>query len=158
MVSGFGIITMKGAQGMTRSGFAAVFLACFTLLGGCGAQDPAGALADAASELQAELEAKRTSAVMELLHPSFLAGGQYDREWAQQTMRGLFLRHRNVRIMVLRESHRLDSGYHDRAHSEADITITGAQGLIPDSARIYKVRLEWALENGDWQLARLDWE
>lgn len=158
MVSEFGIITMKGTQGMARGGIAAVFLALFTLLGACGPADPASALNEAASELQAELEAKHTGAVMERLHPSFQADGQFDRQWAQQTMRGLFLRHRNVRILVLRESHRLDPGYRDRGLSEADITLSGAEGLIPNSARIYKVRLEWALENGEWQLARLDWE
>lgn len=158
MVERFGIITMKGAQGMTRGAIAAVFLALFTLLAGCGPKDPASALADAADELQAALEARQVSAVMDLLHPSFQTGQGYDRQWAQQTMRGLFLRYRNVHILVLRQSHRLDPGYHDRARSEADVTVSGAEGLIPNSARIYKVRLEWALEDGEWQLARLDWE
>lgn len=147
---------------MTRGAIAAVFLALFTLpamlLGGCGADDPTRALQHTASELQDALEDKRVGAVMELLHPSFQAAGQFDRAWAQQTMRGLFLRHRKVRILVLRDSHRLDSSYHDRAHSEAQISISGAAGLIPDSARLYNVRLEWWQRDGDWKLARLDWE
>jgi hypothetical protein len=153
---------MKGVLGMARGAIAAVFLAPFTLLcvllHGCGGNDPGTALNGTASELQAALEAKRTNAVLELLHPTFQAGGQFDRAWAQQTMRGLFLRHRNVRILVLRESHRLDPGYHDRAYSEADVSISGAQGLIPDSAGFYKVRLEWWQHEGEWRLARLDWQ
>ena len=36
--------------------------------------------------------------------------------------------------------------------------LTGAEGLIPDSARLYDVKLEWWLDDGEWKLARLDWE
>lgn len=143
---------------MARGRIAVVFLALFTLLTGCGAQDPASALQVAASELQADLEARRTGAVLQRLHPSFQASGQLDRQWAEQTMRGLFLRYRNVHILVFSQSHRLDPGYRDRAHSEAEVAISGAEGLIPDSARRYRVRLEWWLEKDQWQLARLDWE
>ena len=39
-----------------------------------------------------------------------------------------------------------------------ELALTGAEGLIPDSARHYSVRLEWWLEDGEWQLARLNWE
>lgn len=143
---------------MTRSRIAAIFLALITLLGGCRANDPTSALQEAAEQLQGALEARKTSAVMQLLHPSFQAAGQFDQDWAQQTMRGLFLRYRSVRILLLSQSHRLDASYHDRAHSEAQVTITGAEGLIPNSAQVYHVRLEWALHNGEWLLARLDWE
>lgn len=143
---------------MARRRIAAVFLVLFAHLAGCGAKDPASAQQEAASELQTALEDKQTAAVLQRLHPDFQAAGQFDRQWAEQTMRGLFLRYRNIRILVFSQSHRLDPGYHDRAHSEAEVAITGADGLIPDSARRYRVRLEWWLENDQWQLARLDWE
>ena len=38
------------------------------------------------------------------------------------------------------------------------VTLTGAEGLLPDSASHYQVKLEWWLEDGQWQLARLNWE
>ena len=48
-----------------------------------------------------------------------------------------------------------------RSASGADVVVaalTGAEGLIPDSARHYSVTLEWWLEDGEWKLARLGWE
>jgi len=38
------------------------------------------------------------------------------------------------------------------------VALTGAQGLLPERAGHYRVRLEWWLEDGDWLLARMAWE
>ena len=128
------------------------------LLGGCRGDDPQAALEKAVQQLQDNLEHKRSSAVLEQLHAQFSAQQQYDRDWAKRTMLMLFMRHKNVRVLALSQNSYLDPTYRERGHSDLQVALTGAEGLLPDSASHYKVKLEWWLEDGQWQLARLNWE
>ena len=129
------------------------------LLTGCGRDDPQAALEAAVQQLQDSLEAKKTAAVLDQLHPQFGAQQQtQDRDWAKRSMVLLFLRHKNVQVLALSKSSRIDPTYPDKGHTQAQLALTGAEGLIPDSARHYQVKMEWWLEEGQWQLARLDWE
>lgn len=127
-------------------------------LTGCGRDDPAAALDAAVQQLQDNLEAKKTGAVLDQLHPQFTAQKEFDREWAKRTMTLLFLRHNNVRILALGKANRIDQTYSTKGYTEAQVGLAGAEGLIPDAARHYAVKLEWWLEDGEWKLARLDWE
>ncbi|HEX5842703.1 MAG TPA: hypothetical protein VFY62_09500 [Pseudomonas sp.] len=129
------------------------------LLSGCGAQDdPQAALEAAVQQLQDNLQAKQNSAVLEQLHPQFSAQGEFDREWAQRTMLLLFMRHKNVKVLALSKDSRIDATYREKGHSEAQVALAGAESLIPDSARHYRVKMEWWLEGDEWKLARLSWE
>lgn len=139
--------------------FALSFLLLCSLLAGCGARDdPQAALEAAVQRLQDNLEAKDSGAVLEQLHPQFSAQQELDRDWARRTMTLLFLRHKQVRVLALSRSSHIDATYAEKGHSEAQVALTGAEGLIPDSARHYGVSLEWWLEDGEWKLARLNWE
>ncbi|MNY49193.1 hypothetical protein D3C86_1845880 [compost metagenome] len=109
-------------------------------------------------QLQDNLEAKDSGAVLEQLHPQFSAQQEFDRDWARRTMALLFLRHKHVRVIALSKNSRLDPTYRDKGHSQAQVALTGAEGLIPDSARHYGVKLEWWREGDEWRLARLSWE
>lgn len=129
------------------------------LLSGCGARnDPQAALEAAVQQLQDALEAKQTGAVMTQLHDDFRAREELDRDWAKRTMTLLFLRHQNVRVIALAKNSWIDAALSNRGHTEAQVGLSGAEGLIPDSARHYSVKLEWWLEGDEWKLARLDWE
>lgn len=143
---------------MTRAQLIPAFLLICTLLGGCTSSDPQAALEAAVQQLQDNLEAKDTGAVMDQLHPQFSAQQQYDRTWAQRTMAMLFLRHKQVRVMAIGTRSEVDATYSNKGHTRAEVAVTGAEGLIPDSARHYSVELEWWLEDGEWKLARLKWE
>ncbi|HBX54378.1 hypothetical protein [Pseudomonas sp. UBA2684] len=135
------------------------FMMLFALLSGCGeADNPQAALEAAVQQLQDNLEAKQTGAVLEQLHPTFSAQQQFDRDWAQRTMMLLFIRHKNIKVIALSKDSRVDPTYSEKGHTEAQVAMAGAEGLIPDSARHYSVKLEWWLEDGDWKLARLNWE
>ncbi|BAN51031.1 hypothetical protein [Metapseudomonas resinovorans] len=138
--------------------FALPTLCVLAILAGCGRDDPAAALDAAVQQLQDNLEAKQTGAVLEQLHPQFLAQQQHDRDWAKRTMALLFLRHKNVNVMALSKSSQLDPTYSEKGYTEAQVALAGAEGLIPDSARHYGVKLEWWLDDGEWKLARLDWQ
>lgn len=138
--------------------FTLPLLLIFALLAGCGRDDPQAELEAAVQQLQDNLEAKQTSAVLDQLHPEFRAQQQLDRDWAKRTMLLLFMRHKNVKVIALSKSSRIDPIYRDKGYSEAQVALTGAEGLIPDSAGHYSVKLEWWLEDDEWQLTRLSWE
>ncbi|MFZ6046022.1 hypothetical protein ACFW0H_07850 [Pseudomonas sp. CR3202] len=138
--------------------FALPTLCVLAMLAGCGRSDPAAELDAAVQRLQDNLEAKRTSAVLEQLHPQFVAQRQNDRDWARRTMTLLFMRHKNVSVLALAKASRLDPTYREKGYTEAQVALAGAEGLIPDSARHYGVKLEWWLDDGEWKLARLDWQ
>ena len=128
------------------------------LLSGCGHDDPQASLQAAVQELQDNLEAKRTSAVLAQLHPQFSAEQQYDREWAKRTMLMVFLRHQKVSVIAFSKASKIDPTYPDRGNIEAEIALAGASGLIPDNAAHYHVQLQWWQEDGEWKLARLNWQ
>lgn len=136
----------------------AIFLLLVGLLAGCSREAPQDALEKAARELQSGLEKKDVSSVLELLHSDFQAGESMDRSWAERSMRLAFLRHRNIRIVALRHSSQLDSSYADRGYTEADVAMSGAEGLLPQRAGHYAVKLEWWREDDEWRLARLSWD
>lgn len=135
-----------------------IFLLLFVALAGCSRDDPQAALEKAARQLQAGLEEKNASAVLALLHSEFHSGETQDRAWAERSMRLAFLRHRNIRIIALRHSSRLDSSYADRGYTEAEVSMSGAEGLIPQRAGHSSVKLEWWREDDQWRLARLSWD
>ena len=128
-----------------------------SLLSGCGQTDPQAALEAAVQQLQDNLETKQTSAVLEQLHPQFSAAQQYDREWAKRTMLMVFLRHQKVSVIAFSKISTIDPSTPDKGHTDAQITLAGASGLIPDDTAHYRVQLQWWLEDGEWQLARLNW-
>ncbi len=129
------------------------------LLSGCGKTDPKTALEAAVQTLQDNLEAKKASAVLDQLHPGFQAGGEgMDREWAKRTMALMFMRYANIRIIAVTRHSRIDSGSSQVGHTEAQVLVTGAQGLIPERAEPYAIQLEWRLDGRDWKLMRLQWE
>lgn len=139
--------------------FALVLVMPFLLLTGCGAKDdPQASLEAAVQQLQDNLQAKDSGAVLEQLHPQFRAQQAFERDWARRTMALLFLRHKHVRVIALSKNSWIDPTYSEKGHTEAQVALTGAEGLIPDSARHYAVKLEWWREGDEWQLARLRWE
>ncbi len=129
-----------------------------TLITGCSRSDPQVALEAAVQQLQDNLIAKRSSDVIDQLHPEFRAQQQSDREWAKRTMLGLFLRYQNVRVLALSKTSSIDPNVSSKGYTEAQVAVTGAEGLIPDSANAYSVKLEWWLEGDEWKLARIDWK
>lgn len=124
----------------------------------CSSPSPEDALNEAARQLQANLENKQAGAAVRQLHEDFLAQQYYNRQAAQQQMLGLFMRYENVNIVVLNRLCELDRGYHDLGHCTAQVTVTGAQGLIPERLNHYQVTSQWQLAGEEWQLLRLDWQ
>ncbi len=123
----------------------------------CHSQSPVDALDAAAQRLQEGLSNKRSAAVAEQLHQDFSAQQGMDKKAAQQQMLLLFMRFKNVNILVVNRSCQIDNSYYDRGHCSAQVAVSGAQGLIPERADYYKVESEWQFNGKDWQLLKLHW-
>jgi hypothetical protein len=134
-------------------------LAALTLLSGCNrSDDPQSSLDAAVRQLQDNQEAKKTGDVLDQLHPSFRAQQEFDRDWAKRTMTGLFLQHQQVKIVALSQSSIVDPKARDFGLTEAQVVLTGAQGLIPDQVSPYRVQLRWQRDGKTWKLLNLDWQ
>ncbi|MDR1423832.1 MAG: hypothetical protein LBI92_04395 [Azoarcus sp.] len=143
------------------SAFGPVLLVLVLFLAACAKDDPRAALDAAATEFQSALEAKATRRALALLHPDFTAQDiEGDgRKWAERTMTMMFMRYKNVTIAVPWRRNTLDARIQNRATTEAEATLLGAEGFLPDRVRHYRVRLEWRREQGsDWKVVRLEWK
>lgn len=127
-------------------------------LAACGKGDPQARLEAAAKALQAAIEARHTGDVMDLLDEHFQGSGNLDRDGTRRLLTATFLRYQNIKVIALSSSHRVDPQTPTLGVSEAQVLVTGAQGLVPERAEPYKVRLEWRLVGGDWKLSDLRWE
>lgn len=124
----------------------------------CGSKDPQNALEQAARQLEESIKNQQASALMQQLHTDFLAQQHYGRQQIHQQMLGLFMRYKNINILVLNRDCQLDKGFYDRGRCTAQVGITGAQGLIPERAEHYQVTSLWQLTHKEWQLLQLDWQ
>lgn len=143
---------------LTRRVLAALLLGAALLLAACGKDDPQVALEATVQRLQDALEAKDADAVLDLLDPQFRAQDELDREWARKTMALMFLRYQNVKVIAVSSSNRVDTAGGRTGRTEAQVLITGAQGLMPERASPYALQLEWWREGDDWKLRDLRWE
>ena len=135
-----------------------VTLLLIALLAGCSKQDPESALKAAATALEQGISQRQPKAVMQLLHQDFNGRHGLDRKTAHQQMLALFLRYKNIGVLVVNRQCQLDKGFYDRGHCSARVGISGAQGLIPERAELYRVNSTWQLQGKNWLLLELDWE
>lgn len=141
---------------MRRRGW---LVASALMLLGCGQpDDPQAALDATVQRLQDALEVKDADAVLELLDAKFRAQDELDREWARKTMALMFLRYQQVQVIAVTRSSRVDAAGGQTGRTEAQVLVTGAQGLIPERAAPYAVQLEWWREGDDWKLRDLRWQ
>ncbi|MDP2016414.1 hypothetical protein [Hydrogenophaga sp.] len=144
---------------MLRRMFLAPFLLTLALtLSACGRDDPQAALEAAVQKLQDNLEAKDTGAVLDQLEPGFQAQAEFDRDWARKTMTLMFLRYASVKVIALTRKSSIDPTAPQSGLTQAQVVVTGAQGLIPERAAPYEVRMEWRRVSDEWKLTRLTWE
>ena len=144
---------------MTLTRRSALFaLGSAVLLVGCAKDDPQASLEAAVQQLQDHIEAKKTDAVMDMLHTRFRAQAELDREWAQRTMTLLFLRYPNVKVVAVTRRSQVDPATPLSGQTEAQVLLSGAQGLIPERVAPYAITLRWRREVNDWKLLDLEWQ
>lgn len=123
----------------------------------CSRDDPQAALEAAVQRLQDALAARDSAAVLALLDRGFVVQGEPGQEWARRTMALAFLRYPNVRVVAPLRRSEIDAGARHLALTEAQVLLVGAQGLLPERAEPYAVRLRWQREGGQWKLLTLEW-
>ncbi len=151
-------MVVKNKQAGAVRWWCGLALAAAVLLSACGKDDPQARLEAAVQQLQDNLEAKDTSAVIDQLDTSFQAQDGFDRDWARQTMTLMFLRYASVKVIAVTRKSSIDPTAPQSGLTQAQVLVTGAQGLIPERAAPYEVRLEWRYVSDDWKLTRLTWE
>lgn len=146
-------------QGAHRRALLAALAGGLLLLtAGCSQDDPHARLVAAAKALQAAIEARHTGDVMDLLDEHFQGSANLDHAGTRRLLTATFLRYQNIRVIAMSSSHHIDPQAPSLGRSEAQVLVTGAQGLVPERAEPYGVKLEWRLVGGDWKLSDLRWE
>jgi hypothetical protein len=141
-----------------RITLSALFVVASLVLTACSKPDPQTALEATVQQLQDHLEAKDSKAVLAMLDTRFRAQDEFDAEWARKTMALLFLRYANVKVIAVTRSSRVDPPGSTIGITEAQVVFTGAQGLIPERASPYAVRLQWVLDGSNWKLRDVNWD
>lgn len=126
----------------------------------CSRDTPESALKATASELQSALENRAPEKVLALLHDKFTTQNvsENGRDWAKRTMTLSFTRYKSVSIVTQNLETRIDPRFPDHATSKGEALLAGAENILPDSARRYRIELEWVREKGQWKLLRLAWQ
>ena len=124
----------------------------------CSKGDPQARLDAAVDALQAAIEARDTGDVIELLDANFRGSANLDPQEARRMLTGVFLRYKNIRVVAVGRKSQIDPVTPTLGRVEAQVLVTGAQGLIPERAAPYAVQLEWWREGGDWKLRDLRWQ
>jgi len=128
------------------------------LLGACSKDDPQARLEATVRQLQGNIESRDAGAVMDLVDERFRMQGDLDADRARKTMMGIFYRYANIKVFAVGHQTRIDPASPLTGYTEAQVLVTGAQGLIPERATPYSVRMEWRLVDGDWKLYDLKWD
>mgnify|MGYP006204184717 CR=1 FL=1 len=125
---------------------AVLALSTSLLLAGCAKDDPQASLEAAVQQLQDHIEAKKKGAVMDMLHTRFRAQAELDREWADRTMTLLILRYPNVKVVAVTRRSQVDPATPLTGQTEAQVVLSGAQGLIPERVAPYAITMRWRRE------------
>lgn len=132
------------------------------LLSACGKTPPEEAIGKNIDELQLAIQEKDNGGVREHLSSQFRGfgerGTQLDADNVRQYLAGIFLRYRNINVLISNTSIAVAEYDPYRATSTSSVVVTGADGLIPDTARVYQVKGTWVLEEDEWKLLEVAWD
>ena len=132
------------------------------ILSACGKTPPEEAIGKNMDELQLAIQEKDNGGVRGYLSSQFRGfgerGTQLDVNNVRQYLAGIFLRYRNINVLISNTRIAVEEYDPFRATSTSSVVVTGAEGLIPDTARVYQVKGSWALEDDEWKLLEVSWE
>lgn len=127
------------------------------LIQACSSAGPENELELAAQQLEDSVKNKQHNAITKQMHADFKAQNRYGKQQARQQMLGLFMRYKNISVMVMNRKCELDASFYDRGRCSAKVGITGAQGVFPDRADYLQVNTLWQHDGKQWQLIELKW-
>ncbi len=104
------------------------------------------------------IEQKDRSAVLERLSPDFSTRHGQDRDAIEKLLTLHFLRRNQIGVTLIQQQTEVDPLYPDRARSQGQVLLTGADRWLPHEGRLLRVEAQWRREERDWLLYRLHWE
>ncbi|MBT0963703.1 hypothetical protein [Denitromonas iodatirespirans] len=132
-------------------------------LAACSRTPPEQAIREAVGRIEQGIAAHQNAAVRAELAEAFRGGpaddpGRLDKAGVQRLLAGYFLRYKHIGVVVTGVTVEPLAHADDQAWSDASVLLTGADGLIPEAGRHYRVRGLWVREGSDWRLRELHWE
>ena len=138
-----------------------IFSLSILVVVGCSKSTPEQAILNNIDALQTAIEDKDNSDVREHISLHFIGGSgatQITADNLQAYLAGMFLRHAKIGVLVSNTQVTVSEFDPYIATSTSTVAVTGAEGLIPDAARLYKVNATWRLESDQWKLLELTWK
>jgi hypothetical protein len=130
------------------------------LLGGCSKPPAEEAIARAIGEMAEALEERKVSPITERLHEDLQihdsAHGTLGSEQARRMLTAIFMRHRNINVVITNIQVTLDNVRDDRASARFNALVTGGSGgILPDRAELFRIDSQWHYD-GDWKLLHVE--
>lgn len=105
-------------------------------------------------------EARDLSGVMDLVSPTFQDGRGGNRDDLKQYLRGYFVTHQSIHLLVRVDS--VEFPYKDMARVSLTLGTLGREtagvSAFDLAADVHEVELELQLEDGDWRVTRGNWQ
>lgn len=125
---------------------------------GCSKTPPEEAIRANIKAAQQAVEDRDAGDAVEHLAEDFMGNGRWTKRELRRYLTAVFLRHKNIHVMITRLDVEVASGDPNFATMNAVAVATGARNILPQDGRIYKLDGEWRNLDGDWLLVRLNWE
>ena len=128
----------------------------FLLLSGCAEKKTDKVMIQEQIEiLQEAIETHDRGHFMAVIGSAYSDQINNDRKSLQRMLLGFFLRYKDISVYA--SAHQFEITQ-NRAEVQSQIVVTGGKGLLPESARHYKVLSCWKKVSDEWLLSCLEWE
>lgn len=133
----------------------ALVLLCL-MAAGCTREGPEARLRAAVDALGAAIEARDAGDIEDALATDFIGPDAMDREGARRLAALTFMRYRDVGVTLGPARIEMGEGH---ATVAFEALLTGGSGaVLPESARAYRVKTGWTVEDGEWKVQSVDWD
>ncbi len=133
-------------------------LAGLSVVTGCSRAPAEQRLRETIAAMEAAVESADSAGFLRGVAEDFSGNnGAYDRRQLHATLRALFLRHRDIGVVL----GPLDIVMHgeERAQVTVNAVLTGGSGgLLPDSGRRLRIDSGWRQDDGEWRCISATWQ
>lgn len=133
------------------------FITLITLLMLLGCEDPSQPehmITDNITRLEEGIENKDADQVLDLLHDNFGTQSGDDKLWVKRVLALYMLKYNNIEIVTSNMTVEINS---DNATANFSVLVTGGEGLLPEQGALYKVEMDWRIQDKKWLLIYTNW-
>jgi len=122
---------------------------------GCGKTPDEVLLRQNITDMQTALEQRQAGEFLQYIAEDYQDNYGQDIKSLKRLLLANFIRHSNINTFINNIEITISGG---TATITFTATLTGGQGLIPDSGRIYTATTKWRKQSSDWLLFSARWE